>query len=270
MKHISFFIIASAIFASCSQNEVQNVDGTINSFSFHVSDFEWTDITRSSAELTENGVTFKWTSTDTIGIFPNEGTQVAFPIEAGADAANAIFNGGGWALKANSTYKAYCPYHPYNFDQNKIKLDYSGQFQDGNDNMDHLSKCDYLVSSLSTPESGKVNFDFEHVGCLMRFELTVPEEDSFYRMDFTNGGMLTKTIMLDISGEHYSLKDTEYYPGSTMSIRLTNCKTTSDNKKIIVYCMFPAQTLSLAAISSAFSISFLYFRLLKSSKHKKS
>lgn len=239
MKHISFFIIASAIFASCSQNEVQNVDGTINSFSFHVSDFEWTDITRSSAELTENGVTFKWTSTDTIGIFPNEGTQVAFPIEAGADAANAIFNGGGWALKANSTYRAYLPYDRFQLDQTRILLDYSGQIQDGNANIQNVTKRDYLVSSLATPESGVVSFEFKHVGCLVRFVLTVPEDDSFSRFEFIPSNGTPKTVLLDLSSENGSITEKELAKKGKFSMTLTNFQTTADNKTAVIYCMLP-------------------------------
>ena len=54
-------------------------------------------------------------------------------------------------------------------------MTYEGQTQVGNNNTDNLTKRDYIVSNLSTPESGEVNFQFKHMGALARFVLTVPE-----------------------------------------------------------------------------------------------
>ena len=66
--------------------------------------------TRTTYADKDGGVKVTWADADTIGIFPNQGGQVEFPIEAGTESNQATFDGGGWALKSNSTYSAYYPY----------------------------------------------------------------------------------------------------------------------------------------------------------------
>ena len=58
-------------------------------------------------------------------------------------------------------------------------MTYEGQTQVGNDNTDNLTKCDYIVSSISTPSNGEASFQFKHMGALARFVLTVPEDATF-------------------------------------------------------------------------------------------
>ena len=58
-------------------------------------------------------------------------------------------------------------------------MTYEGQTQVGNDNLDNLTKCDYIVSSISTPSNGEASFLFKHMGALARFVLTVPEDATF-------------------------------------------------------------------------------------------
>lgn len=241
MRYV-YAIGLAMLLGSCSERDILNnpvSDGDVNSVTFSVKDFEWEGMTRTMAEKTSTGVTFKWTSTDTIGIFPNAGSQVAFPIEAGADAANAIFNGGGWALKENSTYRAYLPYDRFQLDQTRILLDYSDQMQDGNNNIQNVTKRDYLVSSLATPESGIVNFDFKHVGCLVRFVLTVPKDDSFSKFEFIPNNGTPKTMLLDLSNENGSVTEKDLAKKGKFSMTLTNFQTTSDNKIAVIYCMLP-------------------------------
>jgi hypothetical protein len=52
-------------------------------------------ITRTLVEVDNAGATFKWAENDTIGIFPLQGYQVAFPMAAGAGTQSANFDGGG-------------------------------------------------------------------------------------------------------------------------------------------------------------------------------
>ena len=55
-------------------------------------------------------VKFVWEATDTVGIYPNTGSQVYFNIVDGVGTSSVSFNGGGWALKSNSTYYSYYPF----------------------------------------------------------------------------------------------------------------------------------------------------------------
>lgn len=270
-KYLFWGLTLSLLTSSCSQNDQSADHQTIieedsKQITFSVLPFEWQDVTRTAAEMTSTGVTFKWAPNDTIGIFPNVGSQVAFPIETGTDAGNATFNGGGWALKENSTYKAYWPYNRFQFDQDNIILDYTNQLQVGNDNMDNLTKCDYLVSSLTTPESGTVHFNFEHIGALVRFILNLPEVDNFYQMDFTVGFGTAETMKLDLSGSSYELSPNTYSKKSTYTIKLKDVSNTPDNKSVTIYCMLPPAWYGAVTVVTLYGEKNLYQGILDGTK----
>ena len=123
-----------------------------------------------------NEVAFSWADGDTIGIFPNEGAQAYFPILVGSEDSNsASFTGGGWALKASSTYASYYPFiGDFYMKQTEIPVSYVGQKQSGNASMAHLSAFDYMAASASTPSSGRVNFNFKHLGAFVQLKITMP------------------------------------------------------------------------------------------------
>ena len=67
--------------------------------------------TRTSLTIEDNMAKFCWTAGDRVGILPDEGAQVFFtipePDEGGEMTNTATFDGGAWALKAESNYAAY-------------------------------------------------------------------------------------------------------------------------------------------------------------------
>ena len=124
-----------------------------------------------------NSVEFAWADGDTIGIFPNTGAQAYFPILSSSAGTNtASFTGGGWALKSSSTYAAYYPFiGNFYMNQKEIPVNYEGQKQTGNASMAHLSAYDFMAASGSTPSSGKVNFQFAHLGAFVQLKITMPQ-----------------------------------------------------------------------------------------------
>ena len=62
-----------------------------------------------------NALLFNWAIGDTLGIFPNRGNQVEFPISAAQGTTSASFDGGGWALRNNASYAAYYPFSVWNY-----------------------------------------------------------------------------------------------------------------------------------------------------------
>ena len=179
LERLFFVSIAALGLAACS-NDIgvdSNAIGDVKRVSMNVADFEWAEGEQTRTTAVNNGgsISFRWSAKDTVGIFPDKGDQVEFPIEAGAGTGTAVFNGGGWALKSQSTYVAYFPYNYDNRTGEAIPMTYKGQTQVGNDNLDNLTKCDYIVSSISTPSNGEASFQFKHMGALARFVLTVPE-----------------------------------------------------------------------------------------------
>lgn len=148
---------------------------TLESISITGKDFQIDGATRSSVVISNSGVNFLWEAGDVVGIFPNTGDQVSFIMDEGAGMQTATFNGGGWALKASSTYAAYYPHNFYNRDLTAIPVSYEGQRQDGNASTAHLGAYDFMAASVTTPSNGAVAFDMHHMGCLVMLQTDLGE-----------------------------------------------------------------------------------------------
>ena len=149
---------------------------TLESISITGKDFQTETGTRSSVVINNAGVNFLWEAGDVVGIFPNTGDQVSFAMDEGAGMQTATFNGGGWALKASSTYAAYYPHNFYNRDLTAIPVSYEGQRQDGNASTAHLGAYDFMAASVTTPSNGAVAFDMQHMGALVMLQAELDED----------------------------------------------------------------------------------------------
>ena len=149
---------------------------TLESISITGKDFQTETGTRSSVVINNAGVNFLWEAGDVVGIFPNTGDQVSFAMDEGAGMQTATFNGGGWALKASSTYAAYYPHNFYNRDLTAIPVSYEGQRQDGNASTAHLGAYDFMAASVTTPSNGAVAFDMQHMGALVMLQADLDED----------------------------------------------------------------------------------------------
>ena len=188
MRHFCFSLIALVLLASCT-SETFNTDSD-NEFISHVTitanDFETDDVTRTSLELTSSGLSFTWAENDVVGIYPNAGDQVSFPMTSGAGTKKADFDGGGWALKGNYTYSAYYPYSvdntTYGRPYTALPISYLGQKQPANNSTAGLGAYDYMVATASAPESGNVTFNFSHIGSVLYIQLTTPKAETFTKL----------------------------------------------------------------------------------------
>ena len=104
-------VVCSMLFSCSAENFIDNVgaDSECGSITMTASDFINDPNSRTSFQIDKNGATFSWAENDTVGIFPDKGRQVDFPINSKAGSHVAYFNGGGWALKPSSSYTAYYP-----------------------------------------------------------------------------------------------------------------------------------------------------------------
>ena len=85
--------------------------------------------TRTSLTIEDNMAKFCWTAGDRVGILPDEGAQVFFtipePDEGGEMTNTATFDGGAWALKAESNYAAYYPFvKDFDLDRTEVPVNY--------------------------------------------------------------------------------------------------------------------------------------------------
>ena len=191
--------ILLAVLAGCTnESELTSGSDYVSRVTITAKDFEAGDAaTRTAFEVSASGLTFKWAETDVVGIYPNEGDQVSFPMTAGAGTNSASFDGGGWALKGNYTYAAYFPYSVDNTTQGRtytaLPITYTGQTQSANNSTVDMGNFDYMVATASTPASGNVNFAFEHVGSVLYVQLVSPVAETFTRLTLSTEDALWTT-----------------------------------------------------------------------------
>jgi len=241
-KKIIFIISAliCGLLASCDSrdNVTEEITSSMDEVRFTVEDFIAEDGSRTN--ITTSGQ-FTWAEGDTLGIFPEEGYQTAFPISAGSGTATALFDGGQWALRKNARYAAYFPFlHPMDqIQKTAIPVSYLGQVQNGNNSTAHLGNYDYIASTFTTvSETGTTQFQLSHLSALVRFSLKVPEAASFNKMSITvSSGAFAETAKYSLISSAPTL--TPKSTNQTIELGLTNIITTAADENITLY-MFMA------------------------------
>ena len=179
---------------------------------------------------------FNWEMGDTLGIFPNKGNQVEFPISASEGSTSASFDGGGWALRNNASYAAYYPFSVWNYhrDNETIVLDYSGQEQDGNGSFAHLSKYDFLASDKTTPQNSAVTFQMERQGSILYIDIVVPEPETIKSLTIScDEAIFVEKAALNISGAEPAVTPLKTTESLTLSFK--NTATTTNNETVRAY-----------------------------------
>ena len=193
---------------------------------------------------------FVWKDGDQVGIFPmaskdqstipNEGTQVAFPMEGGTGTNSANFDGGGWAMKSGYSYSAYYPLinKLLDLDKTKIPVSYANQFykgittdQEGNPFVD-FGKSDFMTAELTTADDeGSISFKYHHVGAVIimhcqateipskitKFTITGVDPSTDTPVEFILNGHVDLTQSHEIIDPDHDLKASPFIPGSLTS-----------------------------------------------------
>lgn len=226
-------------------NEPDNLDTCV----LAAKDFRWEgNESRTTLTIEEKVAKFSWTPGDQVGILPDAGAQVYFTIpepEEGVELTDeqrrkASFDGGAWALKAESDYAAYYPFvEDFYLDRTKVPVDYTGQTQTDNNDVAHLGAYDYMgARPVQTNENGGgVTFDFDHVGALVLLKFTVPEAETKL-----NSVTLSAEGVNFITEGTYDLTSQEVFPitatetSATMTVGI-DYTTTQTNEEVTVYFM---------------------------------
>ncbi len=256
VKLQSLLGIAFLLLSSCSNElDVQNLDDV--SYITCVADnfiYEDDAQTRSAANVSNPAsIAFQWSADDVVGIFPNKGTQISFPMTDGAGASSATFDGGGWALKNGAAYYAYYPYNwkyceSENF-KNRIPYTYIGQnaVYEDNNGVVNFGAYDYMYTSASTPAYGSVNFAFHHIGALARMEITYPTTATFTRLVITaSENIFPVRGSFDLTAETFALNSSELV--SSIEINLENLAGTEDEKKVVYFMLPPVDCRGQASL----------------------
>jgi hypothetical protein len=241
--------------ASCAnENEsVEEMPVTQGKVKFEVPDFEEeaSADTRMNVSVTSSGATFTWSEGDTLGVFPDEGYQTAFPISDGTGTSSAEFDGGAWALRASMEYAAYYPFqHPMDaVNKRAIAVSYVGQCQSGNNTTTHLGGYDYLAAPFTEVSStGNTTFTFAHMGALVRLRLYVPAADSYSSVKLKSSGTKFVTAgTIDLTATSPALSATT--TSDEITLELSGVSSDAADDLITLYLMVAPANLSSTQIA---------------------
>lgn len=243
MRNLYFYFLFLFFFTSCTSDdclmEEVYVDGNeITEIRAIIPDLDVDDVkSRTSFTTGPYGTVPNpvWIVGDSIGIYPDEGDQLSFRITTGGK--TCPFSGGGWAMKASSSYTAYSPFQrSYYFkEKSALPVNMLGQTQKGNDNSAHLSAYDILIAKGDKPSSGSLNFQFTRQVALVRMELTAPKATTWTSVSLESDASFTTEAVMNLSLATPTLvsKNTS----NSVTLALANVETTSDNLGIIAYMM---------------------------------
>lgn len=178
MGKLSFIATGSFLIAcfACSVNELED---SIRSVSFNIERVAIVngddDNPRTRTTIQDGDNSFLWAPDDTVGIYPDTGSQVYFKVDLGSSASNAEFDGGGWEFKSGSTYYSYYPFIGNIYlKRDEIPVSYLGQKQTSISDFSHIGRFDFMYTSGTRAESGQLNFEYHRLGCFLRFRLVLP------------------------------------------------------------------------------------------------
>ena len=187
------------------------------------------EFTKTINDKGETVFSFGWSSGDILGVFPNKGAQVDFPIdEAYVGTNSAEFDGGGWALKKGYSYAVYYPYDYYNRDKTAIPMNYIGQTQKKANDYSHLNAFNYFASNeaITADETGVLNFTVGYMGTIVYMPFTLPVDATLteIRLISSDTPFITQAN-LDISGLTPTFTPT--MESQTVSLKLNNIAVTA-------------------------------------------
>lgn len=245
LKILGIFLL---LFSSCTDEEqFANVD-EVQKIVMSVEDFKFENQSRTTLTPTDGGATFKWSANDTVGIFPETGSQIAFPMTSGAGTNTATFTGGGWALKTSTPYMAYYPLQgKFYLDKENIFVNYTGQYVNENASTEHLGKYDYMIASATTPSTNAstVNFQFKHLGALVRLKVNMKEASVLrYVTLLTDEDDFIELGYIDLTAESPTIT-TQYAYQKSNSFQIgLNYISVEANEDLIVYFLLPPVNLT--------------------------
>ena len=229
-------------FASCS-NDMQELSieqpQALKQIVMITEDFVPEAGSRTLYDIADGAVKCTWAANDTVGVFPDEGFQVAFPMTSEAGSNSATFTGGGWALKPSTVYMAYYPMQgKFYLDKENIPVKYSGQIVNENASTAHLGKYDYMVASATTPDLGMVNFQFRHLGPLRQLTVRVGESSTIAYVDLlTDDTEFIETGHIDLTAATPSIKSTNKV--KSFRIYLNHIAVQADEDLVVYFLMSP-------------------------------
>lgn len=193
-KTIIILSCISVVAISCNdvaeyvgQADVQNGD-VLTEITAVMPQIEMPESTRVGLENENSTWHFSWsagTDCDVLGFLPAdpgnyyykyELMQSLFYVsEVSEEGDRARFKADGWGLLTGKRYYSYYPYSETT-EYHKVDIDYDGQYQFANDDINHLGDKLFLYADTGTVTGGNQDVMYFQLGCLCIFEFTLPSE----------------------------------------------------------------------------------------------
>ena len=176
-KYISLILSASALLAlfSCKKEHLDS-SSSFRKIEFIVPDipFYEDDLPPTKAALKTSPIGFLWEETDTVGIFPDRGSQVFFSMENGVGTNSASFDGGGWALKESSSYYIYFPLvGQFYLNPKYVPVSFEGQRQ--TNITSPVNSCRFFLAAAGMSNGvGSLTFSYNILNVILNVNCTLP------------------------------------------------------------------------------------------------
>lgn len=244
MKHLSVYILLLWCLLSCtSEEQLFNENLTTNSeeitnIKAFIAEFDNEDATSRTSFTTGPYGTQpspEWVAGDSLGIYPDEGDQLSFRMNSSGKTCS--FSGGGWAMKASSSYTAYSPFNRgyYYIEKNALPIDMTGQTQTGNDNSTHVGAYDIQIAKGDKPSAGSLVFAFERKVAFVRIELKAPCAATWKSITLESNAAFTTQATMNLSLANPTITATAQ--SNSVTLALENVTTTANDPNIIAYMM---------------------------------
>lgn len=234
------FIALALLLASCSSNNVDEagLNAEVQKVIITAGDFLDDENPSASRTNIDPSKGFSWAEKDTIGIFPARGDQLPFAMASGAGTDVAVISGGSWGLKTSEDYASYYPFSRQNYftDRSNIPFSYVGQVQTGDDSTAHLGAFDLMKADNAQANGSNLNFDFEHLSCVLKLKVTVPYAGTYSSVTLlADDAVFATQVKLDLTQTPAQVTNVE--TSKTISLALKDFTTTADSYQAVLYMM---------------------------------
>ena len=239
MRHSLYLIVAAIVLLAVSCNDAKLPDPADETAPFEVV-FETptipiVDEVSTKVTVSPNGTTsynYLWEAADTVGIFPNTGSQVFFSMSVGAGTASASFNGGAWLLRESSQYYSYYPFvGDMYLEADRIPVDFTGQRQTGVSTYDGANF--YMATSGTTANDGSLRFSYGMLNTVLRMDATLPVGTYTKMMLSLDEPLFAKEGYYDLTSNNPSIVVERR--SKTQEIALQNFTVSSASTPVSVY-----------------------------------
>ena len=202
-----------------------------------------------------SGIKTTWATTDMIGVFAENDTQLRFDVSSinTSDNHKATFNGYGISLKNSRRYFALSPYSQDYYQHDNIStalpISFPTLTQTSNGSISHIAPMDLMAASVTTTTENKATFNFNHLCSIIRLEVKVPENATFNSVTLAS----TKgTFLINGTLNLETLNTTPTKTSSTLDMTLNNIYV-SRGSNITVYLITMPTDMTGGTITATFT-----------------